>query len=415
MPPFYGHGLRESVRGGQVDDEARAADRDGAAVALGDRAHDREAEPEPPAGSAPEPLEGVLGLLGRQTRALVADGEAGAVAVALDRDRRPGPGRGVRALRDEVADGALERRPLAEHVARLAPRPPRRRARLARELGQVDGLAAGRRRRVLARERQQVVEQHAEPRGVGLDVGQHLGVGAVPGRVGEVAAQGGQRRAQLVRGVADEALLGRAGALERGEHRVERLRQRADLVAHLGIRQPARGVAGALDLARARRQAAQRAQRAPGEDGGERRGQQRGDDRGEQHEAARACRACPRSPWWCPATTTAPPAAGAAAELAERRGVDAQRVGAEARRRRSRPCGRRAPLRDGRRVGQDAAAEAARAGDDPPARVDHLHEQLAAAEPALERAGLASAAAGWRRRAGRPRSPAPAASGRARR
>ena len=39
-------------------------------------------------------------------------------------------------------------------------------------------------------------------------------------------------------------------------------------------------------------------------------------------------------------------------------------------------------------IGQHAAAEAARAGDDPPARVDHLDEQRAAAEPALERPGL---------------------------
>ena len=56
-------------------------------------------------------------------------------------------------------------------------------AAVARELGEVDRLAAHRRRGVLARERQQVVEQVAEARGVGLEVGQHLGVGAVAGDV----------------------------------------------------------------------------------------------------------------------------------------------------------------------------------------------------------------------------------------
>ena len=317
----------------------------------------------------------------------------------------------VRALRDEVADGALERRPLAEHDRRLGDHLVG--ARLARELGEVDGLAADRRGRVLARERQQVVEQHAEPGGVGLDVGQHLGVGAVPGRVREVAAQGGQRRPQLVRGVADEALLGRAGALERGEHGVERLRERADLVAHLGIRQPARGVAGALDLARARRQAAQRTQRAPRQDGGQPGRHQRGDDRREQHEPARVVE---RVLDLGRRTGDDDGAARrrAAAELAQRRGVDAQRVGAE-------PgvavAGRSVVERrpGGRRLGEDAAAEAARAGDDPPAagRSPAPAARCRRAGPRACRAP--SAAAGWRRPAARPRSPAPAASGRARR
>jgi hypothetical protein len=77
----------------------------------------------------------------------------------------------------------------------------------------------------------------------------------------------------------------------------------------------------------------------------------------------------------------------AATELAQRRGVDTQRVGAQ--------HGVAVPsapvLERGayhRRVGQHAAAEAARAGDDPSAPVDHLHEHGAPAEAALQRPGL---------------------------
>ena len=263
--------------------------------------------PEPPVGPRQNRSKACSACSGVRPGPSSLTAEARAVAVALDGDLDP-PLAVLARVADEVADGALERRPLAEHDRRLGDHLVG--ARLARELGEVDGLAADRRGGVLARERQQVVEQHAEPRRVGLDVGQHLGVGAVPGRVGEVAAQGGQRRAQLVRGVADEALLGRAGALERVEHGVQRLGQRADLVAHLGIGQAARGVAGALDLARARRQAAQRAQRAAGEDGGERR---RPAARRRARRAARtgACRrACPRSRWWCRRRSRRRPRAG---------------------------------------------------------------------------------------------------------
>ena len=146
------------------------------------------------------------------------------------------------------------------------------------------------------------------------------------------------------------------------------------------------GVAGALDLARAGGEAAQRAQGAAGEDGGQRGGQQRGDERGEQHEAARAVERVLDLGGGAGHDHGAA-RGGSAAELAQRRRVDAQRVGAEAR---VAVAGRAVLERagGGGGVGQDAAAEPARAGDDPPARVDHLHEQRAAAEPALERAGL---------------------------
>ena len=177
-----------------------------------------------------------------------------------------------------------------------------------------------------------------------LEVGDRRRVGAVLGQVGGVPAQRGQRRAQLVRGVADEAVLGFAGPLERGEHRVERVRELAHLVVDRRLREPLRGVAGARDRPRAAGQPRQRPQRAAGEQrrqrGREHRGDQRaqGDQRpgavqrvldpgqvgGHDHRAARG-RALP--------------------ELPERRGVDAQRVGPEPRRRRTAAGGRAAPAR----------------------------------------------------------------------
>ena len=103
--------------------------------------------------------------------------------------------------------------------------------RALREVLERDRLALGGGRRVLAGERQQIVEQLAEPRGAGLDLGDHRRVRAVASDVGRVPTQRGQRRAQLVRGVADEAVLGLLRALERGQHRVQRVRELADLVA----------------------------------------------------------------------------------------------------------------------------------------------------------------------------------------
>src|SRR5687768_120987 len=121
MPEVLRLGFERSVRGGEVDGEARAGDADGAAVALGDGPHDREAE----AGAgrrgvraAPEPLERVLGLLGREAGALVGDADARAVAVALDRDRDRTASVAAR-IADEVADRALERRALAEDHDRV--------------------------------------------------------------------------------------------------------------------------------------------------------------------------------------------------------------------------------------------------------------------------------------------------------
>src|SRR5688572_8294217 len=77
---------------GEVDREARAVDGDAALMALGDRAHDGEAEAGAGGvrtGAAPEALERVLGLLGGEAGALVGDGEAGAVPLAPGCHRDP--------------------------------------------------------------------------------------------------------------------------------------------------------------------------------------------------------------------------------------------------------------------------------------------------------------------------------------
>src|SRR5262245_29549704 len=84
MTPVLRSRLERVVRGGQVDDEARTGDRDGAAVALGDGPDDRQAEAGAAGRSAPEALEGVLGLRG--ARAFVADAQARAAVARFDRD-----------------------------------------------------------------------------------------------------------------------------------------------------------------------------------------------------------------------------------------------------------------------------------------------------------------------------------------
>src|SRR3954468_5725618 len=143
----------------QLEREARAVGGHGSAVALRDCLHDRQAEAGAGFALAPEALERALGVA--RARAFVGDGDLRAV----DRDRHaPLP---VRArVRDEVSDGAGERRPFALYGARphdddLVG------ACLPRQLGKVDGLGVQWRRRVLAGKREQVVEQYAEACGVG--------------------------------------------------------------------------------------------------------------------------------------------------------------------------------------------------------------------------------------------------------
>ena len=152
-------------------------------------------------------------------------------------DERPGPAAATstRAVgrRGGRARDAVER----DDVAGAAPRRPRARAR------------AGRR-------------QARQALGVGLEVGERLGVGAVAGDVRDVPAQRGERRAQLVRGVGQEAPLApRARARARRACALSVRGELAHLVAGRRRQAAAGGVAGALDVARGGRQAPQRAQR----------------------------------------------------------------------------------------------------------------------------------------------------------
>ena len=151
------------------------------------------------------------------------------VAVAAD-GHRHAPGAVLVRVADEVVDGALERGALA-----LGPGVALDHDVLG-EVREPDRLGLQRRRRVLAGQRQQVVEQLAEPVRAGLDVGHDRGIGAVLGQVGGVAAQRGERRAQLVRRVADEPVLGLLRPLERG---------RASRSASPPVRRPRRATSGA--------------------------------------------------------------------------------------------------------------------------------------------------------------------------
>src|SRR3954451_10976780 len=89
--------------------KARAVALETAAVALGDRFDDREAQS---GAGAVEALEDPLGL-GR-ARPFVGDADERVFAVAADGDRHPALAVLVR-VADEVADGALERGALALH------------------------------------------------------------------------------------------------------------------------------------------------------------------------------------------------------------------------------------------------------------------------------------------------------------
>ena len=179
----------------------------------------------------------------------------------LDEDdslRRPVAQRVV----DEVADGAAERTGVAAHGH--GSRGVDGHARPCtgqRELVEADGLRRKWVGRIFACEGEQVIEQPRKARGVLLDVGEDLGIRAMLGDVGGIAAQRGQRGSQLVGGIGDEAALGLARALERCEHRVQRLREGPDLVARPRGRESPRGVARVSDLARRGGEARERAQR----------------------------------------------------------------------------------------------------------------------------------------------------------
>ena len=117
---------------------------------------------------------------------------------------------------------------------------------------QVDAMPIQRPLRVQPGQQQQILDQQTHPARLALDARhQHLDVagGALPVQLGE-AADRGQRRAQLVAGVGDEAahpFLGAAGllgrrlrrrhrALDLREHAVERQRQPAHFGARITLR-----------------------------------------------------------------------------------------------------------------------------------------------------------------------------------
>ena len=366
--------------------DARAA-----AVALRRRSHDGQTEPGARravgAARSPEALERVLGVLGAQAGAVVADGHERAVALLAHGDP-DGAALGPvhERVLDQVAERASERvRVPADahgsgcidgHLSSGA---------VERELIQPHRLCTAGARGVLSGECEQLVEQARESRGVALDVGQHVGVGAVLCDVRGIAPQRGERGPQLVRGIGDEAALGLARLLERGEHRIERLRQRADLVARVGRGQPARRVARLGDRAGGGGEVGQRPQRPAGQQQRDSDCEHRRGDRGQQYERPQPVRgvlvllrargdehgAAGRRP---------------GSDTGERRAVEAHGSGAEpgvgvvgA------PAGDHAGDLGAR--AEHAPAERSRARDDAPAAIDDLDEQPPASDASLERTG----------------------------
>ena len=236
------------------------------ALALGQLAPDREAEPEAAlaaaAAAALEALEDALLVLRRHADADVGDLERreGPVVRGLDRDLRAG-----RREAQRVVEQDAERPRDGSRVAAGPARAGRRhhldgdlaRARSMRELRgdrprdlrELGRLGAQRRLGVEAREVQQVGREVREAIDLALgqlDLGQH--VLAVDVAVREVlaeqlqrAAQRRQRRAQLVRRRRDERPPRALLPIQRRLHRRQRAGEVADLVAPLVARRPRAG------------------------------------------------------------------------------------------------------------------------------------------------------------------------------
>ena len=141
----------------------------------------------------------------------------------------------------------------APDTARVSTASARARVQSARfgehDLVEVDGLAVRgvERRRVDHRDREQVVDQPLHADGVG----EHAALGRLPiGELGvleidlELRPDPGERAAQLVAGVGDEAALAVGGVLEPREHRVHRAGQPTDLVLARRLGHPAVEVLG---------------------------------------------------------------------------------------------------------------------------------------------------------------------------
>ena len=234
-------------------------------------------------------------------------------------------------------------------------------------------------------EDEQRVDETGQALGVMAQVGEDLGIGAVAGGVVDVAQQRGDGRAQLMGGIGEKSPLARLRLLEGGEHPIEHAGQLADLVGDPRVGQAPGRIGGALDLARRVGEQAKRPQTAPGEHrGGDHRqhhdrGPQEGDRRpeaaggmgdvggvgGDEHGSAR----------------------GRAAGIGNRCGVHAHRSPADLDGLRPGATVQTSgPLE--RVLGEQLGAKGQRAGDDPPASIEHLDDDLASRGRTLQGARI---------------------------
>ena len=319
----------------------------------------------------------------REPRPLVRDAEPDEIGAVLDGDM-DAPARGAVAPRvlDEVRDRSLERRRLTAHGRRLDGQVDVRRGERPRELVEPD-LLVGRKRSLLAGEREQVVRKPCEPVGIGLEIVDQLRRRAVACQVRDVAAKCGQRRPQLVRCVGEEAALGVARALEAREHRVERRREPADLVAARGLGEALPRVARALDLARRAGEPGKRLERASHQQGNGDRTDRGGGEPGEQREHMQ--RADRLGDVGRRRADDHGAASGRAGDVGDRRGVGPEVVAVErdAAERGDAVAHRPVSERDGKR----ATAQRERPGDDAAVAVDDLDHRLRGADRRVERAG----------------------------
>jgi len=355
-----------------------------AAVGADDLAGDRQ----PQAGAAVLAAAGVVQAGEAFEHALaVGRGDAGTVVgnrqdgqttLACDRDLHPAGGM-AHGIVQQVLDGPVQRLAVAAHPGAAVQVQGHLGARLRQAAGDLAGHLAqlqlprlgGRWALVQPRERQQVLDHAAEPQGVG----EHALRQAPPVRplrmlAGdlELGPHAGQRAAQLVGGVGDEAALAPPGLLEPVEHAVQGDAEPVDLVLGVRQRQPP-GLAGAGDLLGTAAQAGDRPKRAADGDPG---------DPGEQRQQQRPAHQQP--------DLDDPEAAG---DAGDRHGRDhRQRVAGRPRGPGDHP--QRVALADAAAVQESWAAVASglqlggaqqrhgavaahRGGQHPPARVDHLH------------------------------------------
>ena len=234
-----------------------------AAVGLGDRGDEREAEPRAAGGAgagavaAGEALEGVLLQSRGQAGAVVVDGDQHLTGACRRRDRDGRARRGVAArVAEQVGDQLVEPLDVTGHGHRLLGQPQlppvvgcddaRVGDRLEQQPGHVDLGALERAAGVQPGEQEQVLDQAGHPVGLGLHLGEGRGEGGgvvrrTTGQLG-VAVDGGQRGPQLVRGVRDElahlllaAVPGLEGLRHVVEHRVQRVPDLADLGLGVGV------------------------------------------------------------------------------------------------------------------------------------------------------------------------------------